>query len=106
VEIYIIYSIALVEMILRSLRLDVNRSAFESIIGFTSIEASACCVENSEGFALLSCLGCLVDSDFFGPSSNWRERHSKFLSDWQQVCCVFNKYLRKCYCGTKKISLL
>jgi hypothetical protein len=28
--------------------------------------------------------------------------NSKFLSDWQQICCVFNKYLRKCYCGTKK----
>jgi hypothetical protein len=37
-------------------------------------------------------------------SSNWRERRCKFLSDWQQVCCVFNKYLRKHYCGGKKIS--
>jgi hypothetical protein len=35
-------------------------------------------------------------------SSNWRERQCKFLSDWQQICCVFNKYLRKYYCGIKK----
>jgi hypothetical protein len=58
------------------------------MIDLTSIETSACCAENSGVLALSSCLGCLVDSDFFGPSSNWRERQCKFLSDWQQVYCV------------------
>jgi hypothetical protein len=83
VEIYIIYSIALVEMILRSLRLmatypPAGRSIDKSeptiasfckpMIDLTSIEAPACRVENSRVLALSSCLGRLVDSDFFGPS--------------------------------------
>jgi hypothetical protein len=41
-----------------------------------------------------------------GMSSNLNWRTHKFLSDWQQICCVFNEYLRKYYCGTRKISLL
>jgi hypothetical protein len=107
VEIYVICCVTIVAMILLRLRLDVGRmSASEPTIGFTSIEAPARCAENSEVFAPLSCLGFLVDSDFFSPSSNLRERQCKFLSDWQQICCVFNKYLRKYYCETKKTSLL
>jgi hypothetical protein len=37
-----------------------------------------------------------------GMSSNLSWRAHKFLSDWQQICCIFNKYLRKYYYGTKK----
>jgi hypothetical protein len=117
VEIYIICSIALLEMIILRLRLrakclSASKSMDKSeptiasfckpMIDLTSIEAPACCAENSKVFASLSCLGCLVDSDFFGSSPNWREHKCKFLSDWQQICCVFNKYLRKYYCGAKK----
>jgi hypothetical protein len=102
-EMHIIYCVTIIAIILLRLRMNVGRmSAFESIIGFTSTEASTLYAENSEVLALSSCLGCLVDSDFFGPSSNWRERQCKFLSDWQQICCVFNKYLRKYYRGAKK----
>jgi hypothetical protein len=35
-------------------------------------------------------------------SLNMREHQCGSLSGWQQICCVFNKYLRKYYCGTKK----
>jgi hypothetical protein len=121
VKMYITCCIVLVKMVifrsrLKTIYLSASKSVDESeptiasfckpMIDLTSIEASACCAENSDVFASLSCLGCLVDSDFFGLSSNWRERQCKFLSDWQQICCVFNEYLRKYYCGTRKISLL
>jgi hypothetical protein len=102
-EIYIICCVTIVAMILLRLRLGVGRIlALEVFNRPMSIEASACRAGNSEIFASLSCLGCLVDSDFFGPSSNWRERQCKFLSDWQQVRCVFNEYLRKILLRIKK----
>jgi hypothetical protein len=127
-EMYIIYCIALVKMIMLRLRLDVNRLSYKPMIDLTSIEALACCAENSEDFASLSCLGCLVvgrfsefshliKSQLYSPTSMQNVSitklfelwiiykgvfNCKFLSDWQQVCCVFNKYLRKYYRGTKK----
>jgi hypothetical protein len=143
VEIYIICSIAIVEMVifrsrLKTVSLSASKSVDESeptiassckpTIGLVSIEASACCAEDSGALALSSCLGCLVagrffefshlmESHFYSPtsvwiicegvfnSSNWRERRCKFRSDWRQIRCVFNKYLRKYYCEAKKILL-
>jgi hypothetical protein len=128
-EMCVIYCVTIVAMSLLRLRLGVDRSAFEPKIGLTSIEASACCVENSGVLALSLCLdkliagrfsefSHLIESQFYDPTSvqnvfitklfePWityirRVFNSKFLSGWQQVCCVFNKYLRKYYRGTKK----
>jgi hypothetical protein len=123
VEIYIICCVAIVEMILLRLRLDVDRiSPFETLSGFTSIEAPVCRAGNSRVLALSSCLDRLIAGRFFEFSHFIKSQfysltsmqnvsitklfkswityircvfNSKFLPDWQQICCVFNKYLRK-----------
>jgi hypothetical protein len=147
VEIYIIYCVTLVEMVifrsrLKTVSLSASKSVDESeptiassckpTIDLASIEASACCVENSGVLALSSCLGCLVvgrfsefshliKSQFYSPTSVQNVSitklfepwiiykgvfNCKFLSGWQQVCCVFNKYLRKYYCEAKNIVIV
>jgi hypothetical protein len=121
--------IVLVEMILRSLRMGVDcMPASEPTIGFTLTDALACRTENSGVLALYLCLDRLIidgfseflhliKSQFYSPTSMQNVSitklfepwitykgvfNCKFLSDWQQICCVFNKYLRKYYRGTKK----
>jgi hypothetical protein len=140
-ETYIICCIAIVKMVVYSLRLSmanlsVSRSSINEseptmassrrpIISLTSIEASVRCAENSRVLALSSCLNRLIagrlsefshliKSQFYMPtnvqnvsitklfesriiykdvfnSSSWRERQCKFLSGWQQICCVLTK---------------
>jgi hypothetical protein len=124
-EMHIICCIIFVEIVIRRL---LARMTYPLD---SDVSASAYCAENSGVLALSSCLGKLITGrfsefsrfikpQFYRPISvqnvsipfePWITYircvfNSKFLSDWQQICCVFNKYLRKYYCGTKKISSL
>jgi hypothetical protein len=126
---YVIYCMTVVAMILLRLRLDMaNLSTSKSTNSPMFTEASICCAWNSGVLTLSSYLdrlitgrfselSHLIKSQFYRPISvqnvfitklfePWiiykGMFNCKFLSDWQQVCCVFNKYLRKYYCGAKK----
>jgi hypothetical protein len=106
---------------------------YRPVFGSTLTAASACCAENSRVLALSLCLDRLIagrfseflhfiKSQFYSLTSaqnvsitklfeSWIAYircvfNSKFLSDWQQICCVFNKCLRKYYCEAKKMSSL
>jgi hypothetical protein len=64
------------------------------MIDLTSIEASACCVENSGVLALSSCLGLLVDSDFFGPRFKTRSfglisAHDVFAARFHEPMTIY-----------------
>jgi hypothetical protein len=113
VEIYIIYCVAIVAMILLRLRLDVaHLSVFGPIIGFTSTEASTLYAENSEVLASSSCLNRLmigrfsgflhfIKSQFYNPTSMQNVSITKLLEPWIICKGVFNSSNwreRRCKC--------
>jgi hypothetical protein len=115
-EIHIIYCMAFVEMIILRLRLkatylSTSRSMDESepticrpVIGFTSIEASACCSASSDALASPSRLGGLIigrfsefsrfiKSQFYSPTSVQNVFITKLFELWiicKGVCSIAN----------------
>jgi hypothetical protein len=102
------------------------------MIDITSIEASARGAENSGVLALSSCLGCLVAGRFsefshliksrfymptnvqnvsitklFEPWTIYKDVFNcKFLSDWQQICCVLTSIYGNTTAEQKNIAIL